>query len=77
MAKASQIKEHMEVVASDGEHVGTIDHIEGDGSIKLTKNDSAAGGEHHIIPAAWVSSVDEHVHLSKSSADVFRDWVAI
>lgn len=77
MANVLQIKEHMEVVASDGEHVGIIDRIEGDESIKLTKDDPAADGQHHIIPAAWVSSVDEHVHLSKPSADVFRNWVAI
>ena len=26
---ASQIKEHMDVVGSDNQHVGTVDHVEG------------------------------------------------
>jgi hypothetical protein len=29
MAKTSDIKEHMEVLGSDGAHVGTVDHLEG------------------------------------------------
>ena len=29
------IQEHMEVVGSDGKHVGTVDHLEGD-QLKLT-----------------------------------------
>ena len=43
MANASQIREHMEVVGSDGEHVGTVDKVEGD-RIKLTKDDPQAQG---------------------------------
>ena len=26
MAKAQDIKEHMEVIGADGQHVGTVDH---------------------------------------------------
>src|SRR5437899_1716667 len=32
------IKEHMEVLGSDGAHVGTVDHLEGADEIKLTKD---------------------------------------
>src|SRR5215218_453919 len=44
---AQQIREHMEVVGSDGGHVGTVDKVEGD-RIKLTKKDDPDGtGAHH------------------------------
>src|SRR3712207_209958 len=47
---ASQIGEHMEVVGDDGEHVGTVDKVEGN-RIKLTKRDDPTGsGEHYSLP---------------------------
>jgi hypothetical protein len=75
------IREHMMVHAKGagsmngvaGEHIGTVDHVEGD-RIKLTKNDSP-DGFHHYIPMAWVESVDGNtVHLSKDAQDVKREW---
>jgi hypothetical protein len=54
----SQIKEHMEVVGSDGQHVGTVDHLEGQ-RIKLTRKDPSAEGEHHYIGLDMVSSVQD------------------
>lgn len=74
MVDASKIKEHMEVFGSDGERVGTVDHMEGPSKIKLTKNDPIAHGHHHVIPLAWVHSVDQHVRLAKSSRDVMSSW---
>jgi hypothetical protein len=71
-----KIKEHMEVLGSDGEHVGTVDRCEGP-TIKLTKNDPKAGGEHHIIPMAWVKRVDSQVHLSRTCGDAMQDWKAV
>ena len=68
MFKKEDIKEHMEVVGSDGQHVGTVDFIEGSNTIKLTKSDSK-DGKHHLIPADWVARVDQKVHLNKSSQD--------
>ena len=38
-----QIREHMEVVGSDEEHVGTVDKVAGD-RIILTKSDPESGG---------------------------------
>lgn len=35
---AEKIRERMNVVASDGSHVGTVDHVDGD-RIKLTRSD--------------------------------------
>ena len=54
MVDVSQIQEHMEVVGSDGQHVGTVDKL----VIKLTKKDPAAEGQHHIISLDDVASID-------------------
>lgn len=76
MTKTDSIKEHMEVIAADGEHVGTVDHLEGSGKIKLTKTDPKAGGKHHFIPVGWIDHVDSHVHLNKPAKDVMKEWQA-
>lgn len=52
----SEIREHAEVVGSDGRHVGTVDHIYGE-RIKLTKTDSR-DGQHHFLGLDTVASVD-------------------
>ena len=58
-ALASQIKEHMPVVGSDGGHVGTVDKVEED-RIKLTKKDDPGGRalHHHYLPTSAVAAVD-------------------
>jgi len=76
MIKTEDIKEHMEVIGSDGEHVGTVDHLEGSDKIKLTKSDAKSGGKHHLIPVGWIDHVDAHVHLNKSAQDVMKQWQA-
>lgn len=73
MRNTEQIKDHMEVVGSCGNHLGTVDHLEG-GSIKLTQHDRNAGGEHHYIPLEWVESVDDKVHLNKDCGAAMREW---
>jgi hypothetical protein len=60
MAMLTEVKEHMEVVGSDGKHVGTVDKVEGQ-RIKLTKNDSGPPGHkghHHFLEAKLVAGVD-------------------
>ncbi len=42
MADSTQIREHMEILGSDGEHVGTVDRLDG-ARMKLTRTDPAAG----------------------------------
>ena len=44
MDNMSKIREHMEVLASDGQHVGRVDHMEGADKIKLTKSDPTSSG---------------------------------
>ena len=55
-----QISEHMEVVGSDGGHVGTVDKVEGD-RIKLTKKDDpdGSGQHHHYLAIGMVGSVED------------------
>ncbi len=43
------ILRHMEVVGSDGEHVGTVDHAESADRVVLTGDDPEAGGKPHVI----------------------------
>ena len=68
MFAASEIREHMEVVGADGRHVGTVDHLEGDDQIKLTRSDSA-DGEHHYLAIDLIDRVDDKVHLKVSARD--------
>jgi hypothetical protein len=60
MNQASKdITEHMEVVGSDGGHVGTVDSVDGD-RIKLTKGDDpdGSGQHHHFLPLSAVARVE-------------------
>ena len=75
MTATDKIEEHMLVYGSCGNQLGTVDHVHGD-QIKLTKGDPMAGGQHHLIPTAWVQSVDKVVRLSKDCDAAKREWVA-
>jgi len=69
-----QIRENMEVIGSDGQHVGTVDRIENN-QIKLTKKDSEEG-VHHLVPLRWVESVTaDEVRLNKLAAEAQAEWV--
>lgn len=71
---ASHVKEHMQVVGSDGGHVGVVDKVEGR-RIKLTKNDPAAGGEHHYIHLDTVDRVEGGtVHITRTAAQARDEW---
>ena len=73
MVNVANIAAHMEVLGSDGKHVGTVDHLEGEDMIKLTRQDSPHG-HHHFIPVDWVSDVSDTVRLGKTSDEVFSEW---
>ena len=67
MVKSDQIKEHMEVKGSDGQHVGTVDRVEGN-RIKLTKSDPSSGGQHHYLDLGMVDEIKgDAVCLSKTA----------
>lgn len=73
MIDSSGITEHMEVVGSDGKHVGRVDHVKGD-LIELAKLDLQAMGKHHLIPLSWIDYVDEKVHLSLDREEAEDRW---
>ena len=68
-----EVTEHMEVIGSDGEHIGTVDKVRGD-RIILTKSDPSAGGHHHSIPCSWIDRVDEKVMVNKSATEAMAAW---
>lgn len=74
MTDATQIREHMEVVGSDGEHVGRVDHVMGT-EIELAKLDLAGGLKHHMIPLSWVDYVDDDtVRLTVTKDEAKAGW---
>lgn len=69
----ARVSEHMDVIGSDGQHVGTVDKVRGD-RIVLTKSDPDAGGHHHSIPSRWIESVDERVTIRKTADEAHAAW---
>ncbi len=73
----SGISAHMEVVGSDGHHVGMVDRVEGD-QIKLTRNDELAGGQHHLLPMKLVETVEQNrVMLNRPARDAMTMWRSV
>lgn len=69
-----KVREHMEVTGRDGEHVGTVDCVQGD-RIVLTKSDPDAGGRHHSIPCGWIEAVrDDKVRIDKTADEAQQAW---
>ena len=67
------ISEHMEVVGSDGQRVGTVDKVEG-GQLVLTKSDSP-DGQHHRISLTSIEDVDQNrVRLNQPAGQVRASW---
>lgn len=65
------IREHMPVVGSDSKDVGTVDGLAEPEMIKLTRDDK---GNHHWIPLAWVTRVDQSVHLDRPGKQAMQEW---
>ena len=69
----NKVAEHMEVVGSDGSHVGKVDKVRGD-RIILARSDPNAGGVHHSVPCAWVEGVEDKVTLNKTAEQAMTEW---
>ncbi|MCI3135608.1 DUF2171 domain-containing protein [Phenylobacterium aquaticum] len=68
--QAENIREHMEVIGSDGGHVGRVDHVQG-AEIELAKLDLGGGFKHHLIPLSWVDQIEDdkvRLNLTKDAA---------
>ena len=75
MPDFAMIKEHMEVIGSDGRHVGTVDCVKAR-NIILTKSDPVAGGKHHGIPLDWVSTIEQEVlRLNQPAQEARLKWI--
>jgi hypothetical protein len=73
MIQTSEILEHMEVVGSDGGHVGKVDKVVG-AEIELAKFDLGSGLKHHMIPITWVELVDDKVRLNITKDTAKASW---
>jgi hypothetical protein len=63
------ICEHMEIVDADGQHVGTVEKVEGD-RIKLVKKDSL-DGHHFFLDKSQVANVEGNkVKLSQKASAI-------
>lgn len=70
-ARLEKEGEHLQVKDKSGEHVGTVDHMDGD-QLKLTKSDSH-DGQHHYVALSQVESMDDvAVYLNVSREDVLK-----
>ena len=67
-----QIREHMEVVGNDDQHVGTVDRAVSD-RIILTKSDPEAGGVHHSLSCSDIDRVEGDRVILDCSADQARE----
>jgi len=69
-----QIREHFEVLGSDGEHIGTVDRVAGD-RIILTKSDPDAGGAHHSLMCTSIDRVEgDKVFLETTAEKARESW---
>jgi hypothetical protein len=71
MINISEIKPNMPVVCSKNGQFATIDHMEGQETLKLNKDKA---GQHHYIPLSWVTSVDTKVHVDRPGDQAMREW---
>ena len=66
------VREHMEVVGSDEQHVGTVDKVAGDRLI-LTRSDPDSGGARHSLSCADVDRIDGDRVILDCTADKARE----
>lgn len=71
MINPGSIREHMEVVGSDGRHIGKVDHVLG-ADLQLTR---AGGlGAHHLLALSYVELVDDKVRLNITEDEAKNRW---
>ena len=58
-----------------GKHVGTVDHLDGEAYVKLTKDDSA-DGQHRWIPTNWVEKTDDKANYLNKTQEEFKAQVS-
>ena len=68
MFEKFRIKEPMEVADCKGQHVGTVDEVDGE-AIKLTKSDSS-DSMHHFLKMDDVDKIDDNRIYLKEGARI-------
>jgi hypothetical protein len=66
------MREHMEVVGNDDQHVGAVDRIAGD-RIILTRSDPQSGGVHHSLSCADVDRIEGDRVILDCTAEKARE----
>ncbi len=68
------IRPGMDVVGSDSEHLGTVDHVDHN-RIKLRRNDPASEGQHHWLAQDMIAAVDGNaVRLAVPASQARQSW---
>lgn len=75
MVDRSAIREHMDVIDSEGQAIGRVNSVDGT-RIKLTRKDSP-DGRHHYVEFGDIAPIDSHVHLSRPAAAVLGAGAAL
>lgn len=72
MVNANEIKPDMPVVCSQDGQFARVDHMEGDQTIKLKRDEN---GQHHYIPLSWVISTDNgQVKVDRPGDEAMQQW---
>jgi hypothetical protein len=69
-----QIREGLEIVGSDGAHVGTVDALSGT-LLKLKKSDPSSAGAHHYLDIGLVVAIEGNkAKLLVPAEEAKRRW---
>jgi hypothetical protein len=75
MISTDDIKPEMPIVCSLDGQFAVVDHMEGNSSIKLNKDDA---GKHHYIPLTWVTSTaDGKVKIDRPGEQAMQEWSSV
>jgi hypothetical protein len=75
-AAGAQRARNMEVIGSDGQSIGTIDHVEGT-TIVLKRETAGGASSERVIPTDWVWYIDERLILKVTADEIRRRWAGL
>ena len=70
--QSNQIKPDMPVACSQDGQFAEVNHMEGEDTIKLKRDDE---GKHHYIPLSWVTSVEDGKEkIDRPGEEAMQQW---
>lgn len=66
-----KLRTGMRVLDTEGVRLGVVNRIVGETTVRLKKDEK---GIPHFIPLAWVTAVDESVHVDRSLVEARLQW---